>query len=208
MQLLKENERELVKLVNFFSRRAQKLIGEGKLGPEHAQVSAACENLVKQINAHAELRNDVLLRREDLKAVVKDDASCPKCNSNEYLKFVSIDNGHERGWKCNRYRCRRCNIEFTWNRPNNPWDMLDFMRELLKLMELNIHREADPDAKEKSELILTQTQESLGKLQNIIAASDKEYEELQHREAEMEATLKEFKRFLLIEKAKMEAEDN
>ena len=208
MQLLKENERELVKLVNFFSRRAQKLIGEGKLGPEHAQVSAACENLVKQINAHAELRNDVLLRREDLKSVIKDEASCPKCKSNEYLKFVSIDDEHERGWKCNRYRCRRCNIEFTWNRPNNPWDMLDFMRELLKLMELNIHREPDPDAKEKSELILTQTQESLGKLQSIIESSDKEYEELQHREMEMEATLKEFKRYLLIEKAKMEAEDN
>jgi transposase-like protein len=207
MHNFKENERELVKLVNFFSRRAQKLMNEGKLGPEHAEVSQACEHLITQLNNHALLREQVILRREELKAVVKDDPSCPKCNSNTHLKLVGTD-VHEKGWKCNRYRCRRCNIEFTWNRPNNPWDMVSYMKELIKLMEMNLQSEMNEELKSNSELMLAQTQESLGKLQDIISTCDTEYEEMQTRDVEMDKMIKEFKRYLLIEKAKMEAEDN
>lgn len=206
MEKLKENERELIKLVNFFSRRAQKLMNEGKLGAEHSEVSRACEHLITQLNAHAVLREQVLLRRDELKSVVKDDAACPKCNSNNFLKKVDIDL-HEKGWKCNRYRCRRCNIEFTWNRPNNPWDMVSYMRELIVLMEINIHDELNEDLRVNSEQMLVQTQESLGKLQDIITTCDKEYEEMLTRDAEMDKMIKEFKKYLLIEKAKMEAED-
>jgi len=42
-QNLKENERELIKLVNFFRKRAEKLIKKGKLSEEHKQVINACE---------------------------------------------------------------------------------------------------------------------------------------------------------------------
>jgi hypothetical protein len=206
MQNLKENERELVKLVNYFSRKSQKLINEGKLGAEHAEVSKACEHLITQVNAHAALREQVLLRRDELKSVVKDNAACPKCNSNSYLKLVDTEL-NEKGWKSNRYRCRRCNIEFTWNRPNNPWDMAFYMQEVINMMEGNLLTEPDEEVRNSSEQMLAQTKQSLQNLQDIISTCDAEYAEMKERDAEMDKMIKEFKRYLLIEKAKMEAEE-
>jgi hypothetical protein len=206
MQNLKENERELVKLVNYFSRKSQKLINEGKLGEEHAEVSKACEHLITQIYAHAALREQVLTRRDELKSVVKDNAVCPKCESNSYLKIVDTEL-NEKGWKSNRYRCRRCNIEFTWNRPNNPWDLASYMKEVIAMMQLNIHADPNEESRNSSEEMLAQTQQSLQNLEDIISTCDTEYEEMKIRDGEMDKMIKEFKRYLLIEKAKMEAEE-
>jgi hypothetical protein len=207
MENLKDNEKELVKLVNFFSRQSKKLMNEGKLSPEHEQVAIACENLIKQMNANAAIRSEVLQRREELKAIVKDEPVCSQCNSNANLKYISVV-VNEKGWKCNKYKCRRCNIEFIWNRPNNPWDMLSFMRELVKLFEDSIQEETNEELKKNSELMLVQTQENLAKLESIIHACDKEYEEMKVREEEMDAMIKDFRRHLLIAKAKMEAEED
>lgn len=207
MQHLKENERELVKLVNFFSRRSQKLIQEGKLSEEHLEVSRGCERLITQVYANAELRSDILSRREELKSVVKDDSVCPECNSNQYLKYIGGAT-NEKGWKCNRYRCRRCNIEFTWNRPNNPWDMVLFMKDVIRMLEENIQKEPSEALRSNAEVMLASTQDSLHNMENVIAACDAEYNEMVQREANMEAMIKDFRKYLMVEKAKMEAEDN
>lgn len=207
MQHLKENERELVKLVNFFSRRSQKLIQEGKLSEEHLEVSRGCERLITQVYANADLRSDILTRREELKSVVRDDSVCPECNSNQYLKYIGGAT-NEKGWKCNRYRCRRCNIEFTWNRPNNPWDMVLFMKDVIRMLEESIQKEPSEEIRSNAAGMLASTQESLHNMENVIAACDAEYNELVQREANMEAMIKDFRKYLMVEKAKMEAEDN
>ncbi len=69
-------------------------------------------------------------QHENLKKIVRDNAECPKCKRSDQLKPKGLD-PNEKGWKMNRYRCRRCNIAFTWNRPNNPWDMLEFVEDML-----------------------------------------------------------------------------
>src|SRR4051812_41515724 len=118
---LKKNERELVKLTRFFRKRAESFTETGKLTEEQKnKIIESCENLEKSLDIHAQYREAVILRRENLQKSVQDNAACPKCNGRVQLKLVGTVT-HERGWKSNKYRCRKCNIEFVWNRPNNPW---------------------------------------------------------------------------------------
>src|SRR3954462_11174081 len=105
----KDNERELIRLVGSFRRRADNLITEGRLSEEHAQVITACDKLTDTLDIHAANRAEILQQRDFLKEMIKDNALCPRCGKNTHLKHISIEK-NEKGWKCNKYRCRRCNI--------------------------------------------------------------------------------------------------
>src|SRR5688572_29757019 len=128
----KSNERELVKVASFFKRQSRKLMEEGKLGEEHAKVGEAVDRFIEQMEAHADARAQILEQRESLRKIVKDNALCPRCNTDDKLRHVGTEK-NEKGWKSNRYRCRKCNIEFTWNRPNNPWDMISYIEEVSRM---------------------------------------------------------------------------
>ncbi len=192
---LKENERELIKLVIYFRKKADKLIQEGKLGEEHSQMITACESLVEKLELHANNRKEILSQRELLKSIVKDQASCPKCSRNTHLKHTGVATS-EQGWKSNKYQCRRCNIQFVWNRPNNPWDLVPFMETYLKEI-----REKAADEVTAGEI--DQVEKNLSTLKPVLEAADQSYEELKSSEAEMDRMIHTFKKHLLIEKIKM-----
>jgi hypothetical protein len=202
---LKEHERELIKIVNHFRKRADKLMAEGRLSEEHSKVSEACENLVEKLNQQADGRAEIMQQRENLKGIVKDNAACPKCEQSRQLKFISVFT-NEHGWKCNKYKCRKCNIEFVWNRPNNAWDMIPFMEFYINELHERLDKEiSEPELKVQTEAILIQMQENLQKLKPVIETSDITYREMEERDTEMTKIIKEFKSFLLIEKIKMDA---
>lgn len=205
---LKENERELIKQVNYFKKRTEKMITEGKLGEEHKELIASCEKLVETLNIHAAKREEVISQRENLKNIIKDNASCPKCGKNGFLKIVGTDTS-DNGWKCNKYKCRKCNIEFVWTKPNNPWDFVPFMERLVRKIETKLQTEEVEEAyKQESTAMILQVKESLDKLKPVIEASDLDYAEMETREAEMSRIVNEFKMHLQIERIKMDAKDN
>lgn len=207
-QNLKENERELIKLINFFRKRAEVLIKENKMDEDYRQLIEACEKLVGQLIKHSENRAEILLQREALKTIIKDNAICPKCQKSNQLKFVGIDK-NEKGWKSNKYKCRRCNIEFVLNRPNNPWDMIPFMEMYIKDLEEKIEsQEVDEETKEHSRSMIIQMNESMIKLKPVIDASDLDYQELRGRELEMDEMIHNFKNHLLIERIKLDTWEN
>lgn len=199
MNQLKEDERELVKLANYFKKKAEKLILEGKLPPEHQQVMEACDRLIKTIYDHSALRDEISKKRETIKSSIKDFAICPHCNSNEYLKFIGVDS-NEKGYKFNKYKCRRCNIQFSWNRPNNPWDMIAFTEDLLAEFHKKIEEQSSPDEKEASEQMIHQLEGNLNLVRPIIKQSDQEFEDMKTRDEEISKMIKEFKNYLLIQK--------
>src|ERR1051326_3792112 len=124
---LKKDERELLRLTRFFKKHAENFLSAGKIEEGQAkQLMESCEKLETSLRTHANYRQSVEAQRENLKTIIKDNAVCPECGSSQYLKFVGTAK-HERGWESNKYRCRKDNIEFVWNRPNNPWDMLLFI---------------------------------------------------------------------------------
>lgn len=203
-QKLKDNEKELIKLVNFFKRRADKLILEGKLSEEHKEIIAACEKLIEALQAHATNREEVLTQQNFLTTFIKDNAHCPKCHKNTHLRFVGTEK-NEQGWKCNKYRCRRCNIEFVWNRPNNPWDMIPFIESSIQEMDLKLQSETEEETKQQFADMIAQMQESLDKLKPVIQTFDSNYKELQVRDLEIGKMVHQFKNQLLIEKIKMDS---
>lgn len=181
---------------------------EGKLGEEHKKVEEAVDQFLVHMNSHADTRTFVLEQREYLNRLVKDNAICPKCKTNEKLKIIGVEK-NDKGWKSNRYRCRKCNIEFTWNTPNNPWHMIEYIEEMLQQMQVKAEAKklsGDDDA-ETSEVIAGM-QANLDKLKPVIDAHEKDYHDLQAREQEMERLLHEFKNSLLIEKIKMDTWEN
>lgn len=204
----KPNERELVKVATFFKKESKRLISEGKLGEEHKKVEQAVDRFLEQINSHANARAFILEQREALKKLVKDDAQCPTCSKKDMLKLVGTEK-NEKGWKSNRYKCRRCNIEFTWNRPNNPWDMLAYINEVLAMMQAR-KDDATVSDEEKQQIVaaMASMEGNLGKLKPVIDAHNAEYDELQTRDLEMEKLIHEFKNSLLIEKIKMDTWEN
>jgi hypothetical protein len=204
----KANERELVKVATFFKRQSKKLIEEGKLGEEHKKVEEAVDKFVDHMNRHADSRAFILEQRDSLNKLVKDDASCPTCQKKDMLKFVGTEL-NDKGWKSNRYKCRRCNIEFTWNRPNNPWDMIMYIEEVLAMLKKKIESPATPE-NEKQQIAagMTSMEGNLGRLKPVIDAHNAEYEALQKREEEMDKLIHEFKNSLLIEKIKMDTWEN
>jgi hypothetical protein len=201
---LKENERELIKLVGFFRKHAEKLSKENKSDQEFSLLIDTCEKFAEQLNMHAARRDDVLVQREQLKNLVKDNALCPKCGKNTQLKFVGIDT-HPKGWKCNKYKCRKCNIEFVWSRPNNPWDMIPYVEEFVKDLEAKIaNNEISAEERETAEATVLQMHANIEKLKPVIEASDLDHKELLEREEEMAKMIHEFKNHLLIIKIKMD----
>jgi len=200
----KPNERELVKVATFFKKQSKKLIGEGKLGEENKKVEEAVDRFIEHMNNHANTRAFILEQREYLKKLVKDDAQCPQCHSRNMLKVTGSET-NEKGWKSNRYKCRKCNINFTWNMPNNPWDMIAYIEEVLRSLRSKKETDAIPDDEKRGALAtLAQMQANLDKLKPVIDAHDQEFNELQTRETDMEKLIHEFKNSLLIEKIKMD----
>jgi hypothetical protein len=204
----KSNERELVKVATFFKRQSKMLIDEGKLGEEHKKVEEAVDRFVEHMDQHANARAFILEQREALNKLVKDDAVCPSCNKKDMIKLVGTEK-NEKGWKSNRYKCRKCNIEFTWNRPNNPWDMILYIEDVLQMLQSK-QTDENTSVEEKAQLAsgIESMQGHLGKLKPVIDAHNLEFEALQKREDEMEKLIHEFKNSLLIEKIKMDTWEN
>jgi hypothetical protein len=204
----KSNERELVKVATFFKKQSRKLIEEGKLGEEHKKVEEAVDRFVEHMNQHANTRAFILEQRQELHKLVKDNATCPNCHKKDMLKLVGTEK-NEKGWKSNRYKCRRCNIEFTWNMPNNPWDMIQYIDEVLTMMRSKMELDStDSTEKEQISAAMESMLGNLAKLKPVIEEHDTEYNALQERELEMEKLIHEFKNSLLIEKIKMDTWEN
>jgi len=200
---LNQNEQELIKLIKFFSKRAEQLVQEGALSEEHQELSTACQKLTDQIYRHAAAREQITQKREKLKTIIKDNASCPKCQQSSYLKFSGTTRT-EKGWKANKYKCRRCNIEFVWSKPNNPWDMVIFLEQYVQEMEANTQNEALPaEVRQQSEQVIEQLQVSLAQLKPVLEGSDQEMADLEKTELEMSKMVHQFKSYLLIEKIKL-----
>ncbi len=203
MKNLKPTERELIRLTNFFKKRAEELILQGALNEEDQQVTAACQNLAESLYKHADNREAVLEKRRQLGAIVKDNAACPKCELATYLKFNGVATS-EQGWKSNKYKCRRCNITFTWNRPNNPWDLVPYLRLVIAEMDQTAHNEElPPQTREHAAYNRDMMLENLDRLEPVLQASDVELAEMEARELEMSKLIHQFKNYLLIEKIKM-----
>lgn len=197
---LKPEERELIKLVTYFKKRAEILIIENKLDDDYRQMLDTCDKLTGQLHAHAKTRQTVLAEREQLKSLVKDNAKCPGCNSSEMLKVTGVDTSGQ-GWKSNKYKCRRCNITFVWNAPNNPWDMIPYVENF----RANLQAKASENNSEDQVLpVLESMRANLSKLKPVVEASDLDFAELQERETQMAGLVHKFKKHLMIEKIRME----
>ncbi|WP_299707770.1 hypothetical protein [uncultured Pontibacter sp.] len=201
---LKPNERELIKLIRFFSKRAARLMEEGELSAEHTQMTNACENLETQLITHAANRTAIMDKRERLLNIIEDNAQCPKCNKADMLKRTGATT-NEHGWKCNTYKCRRCNTGFTWNRPNNPWDMVEFLEMYIGQLQLAMAAEQNQDVINHTEGAVAQMKESLNRLRPVLQTSDEEVDALQQKEKEMDKLIHQFKTYLQIEKIKLNA---
>lgn len=200
---LKANERELIKLIRFFSKRAERLMEEGELSPEHTQLTNACENLETQLITHATNRDAILDKRERLQNIIEDNAQCPKCSKADMLKRTG-STITERGWKCNTYKCRRCNITFTWNRPNNPWHMVEFLEAYILELQQAMTLEQNQEVVEQTEDAIVHMNDSLSRLRPVLETSDEEVSALETKEREMDKLIHQFKNYLLIEKIKLD----
>jgi hypothetical protein len=204
----KANERELVKVATFFKKQSRKLIAEGKLPEDHGKLEEAVNRFIEHMEQHANTRAMLVDQREQLKKLVRDDAECPQCNSRDKLKFVGIEQ-NEKGWKSNRYKCRKCNIEFTWNRPNNPWDMVFYIEEVMRAMQEKLDNSSTKPAEiEQITSVMASMQANLDKLKPVIDAHSQDYNQFQTREQEMEKLVHEMKNSLLIERIKMDTWEN
>ncbi|MCJ8163480.1 hypothetical protein MKJ04_01415 [Pontibacter sp. E15-1] len=198
---LKPNERELIKLIRFFSKRGAQLGVSGELSAQHAQLSEACQNLEKQLYHHAENRTAIQGKRAQLEKIIEDKAQCPKCQKADLLKKNGVASNAQ-GWKSNTYRCRRCNTTFTWNRPNNPWDMVAFLESYIAELEQSLLTELPEGMRPHIEAAIPQLQDSLFRLRPVLLQSDEEVEALRQKEEEMDRLIHQFKNYLLIEKIK------
>jgi hypothetical protein len=207
-QNFKSNERELVKVATFFKRQSRKLIDAGKLGAEHAQVAEAVDRFVAQMEEHANIRARIQEERETLKKLVKDHAVCPRCRTSDKLKLTGTEKDNH-GWTSNRYKCRKCNIQFTWNRPNNPWDMVAYIESVIAEFEVRLASEGVAQT-EREQLAngVASMKANLDQLKPVIEAHDHEFGKLKERDLEMEKIIHEFKNSLLIEKIKMNTWEN
>lgn len=204
----KSNERELVKIAGFFKRQSRKLIDAGKLDKEHEQVGEAVDRFIATIEDHANVRARILDDRQTLRKLVRDNAVCPRCHTGDKLKLTGTEKD-SKGRVSNRYKCRKCNIQFTWNRPNNPWDMVRYIEEVMETMREQ--RESGSLTTEEADHLsraLESMQANLNALKPVIDSHDEEYNRICERDQEMEKVIHEFKNSLLIEKIKMDTWDN
>lgn len=200
---LKANERELIKLIRFFSKRASRLVETGELDQQHIQLTQACENLETQLYTHANNRSAILDKRERLEKVVEDNAKCPKCERADMLKRTGVAT-NANGWRSNTYRCRRCNTEFTWNKPNNPWHLAEFLELYIGELEKGLESEQNQEVIDHTTSAIAQMNDSLSRLRPVLATSDEEMQALQQKEQEMTKLIHQFKNYLLIEKIKLD----
>jgi hypothetical protein len=198
-----QNERDVAKLAAFFKKESIRLMSEGRLSEDHKKVQDAVDHFLIHLEDHANTRASLLEQREYLNKLVKDNAVCPKCGSREKLKVVGSEK-NEKGWKSNRYKCRKCNIAFTWNMPNNPWQMIEYIEDMLQRASTDREINGAPEENEA----MASLQANLAKLKPVIDDHDKSYEALKARESEMERLLHEFKNSLMIEKIKMDTWEN
>jgi len=176
---------------------------DGSLSEEHQELRTACQKLTDQVYRHATVREQITQKRDKLKTIIKDNATCPKCESSSHLKLLGSTRS-EQGWKSNKYKCRRCNIEFVWGKPNNPWDMVIFLEKYILEMEANTQNETLPaDVRQQSAPVIAQLQVSLSQLKPVLAGSDQELADLETTEIEMSKMIHQFKNYLLIEKIKL-----
>ncbi len=202
-QLFKPEERELIKLVNYFKKRGEIMIIENKLGDEYRQMLETCDKLVEQLNVHAKSRETILKEREQLAGMVKDNAVCPSCKSAANLKVIGTES-NDKGWKSNKYKCRKCNITFVWNTPNNPWDMIPYVESFIENMERRVNAGEEEGATDQTMMALQMMRSNLEKLKPVVQASDLDYSELQERETQMSDMVHKFKKHLMIEKIRLE----
>jgi hypothetical protein len=203
-QTLKSEERELIKLVQYFKKRAQVLITENKLEEDYRQMLETCDKLTEQLHQHAKNREIILAEREQLQGMIKDNAKCPKCNRNEMLKVIGFDTTVQ-GWKSNKYKCRRCNIAFVWNTPNNPWDMIPYVEKFIQETEEKVALLDSTNPEYEATVSgLEQMKANVAKLKPVAEASDLDMKDLEERELQMADLVRKFKKHLMIEKIKME----
>jgi hypothetical protein len=200
---LNPEERELIRLVEYFRKRAQSLAAENKLPQDFLQMMETSDKLVEQMNIHAINREAIMSEREKLQNMIKDNAKCPKCTSSEMLKHIGFD-VNSFGWKSNKYKCRRCNISFVWNAPNNPWDMVPYVEKFIKDTEEKIAQSPHESESQPALIALEQMKSHLAKLKPIVEASNIDLKELKVREADMEGMVRKVKKLLMIEKIKLE----
>lgn len=203
---LKENEKELIRLVSFFRERAEELIKNGKLSPEHEQLVSSCEKIAAAVYGHANARENILSRRQMLATIVKDNAICKECNSSADLMVTGTEKDTN-NFEFNIYYCSNCNISFRWSRPNNPWDMVKFIENVMQSLKESEVVSSD-SYKPEIEATLLQLEEGLSRLKPVVQSSDLEYEQFQVKEAEFEDTIHSFRNHLLMQKMKMDAFDN
>jgi len=201
---LKPEERELVKLVQYFKKRAQVLITENKLEEDYRLMLETCDKLTEQLYAHARNRDTINSEREELQGMIKDNAKCPKCHSNELLKVIGFDTTPQ-GWKSNKYKCRKCNIAFVWNMPNNPWDMIPYVEKFISDTELKMsHLDPSDPGREATSAGLEAMRANLARLKPVVEASDLDMKDLEEREIQMSDMVHKFKKHLQIEKIRLE----
>jgi hypothetical protein len=200
---LTQEEREVTKLVGFFKKKALQLIEDKRLPDEYNQMLETADKLVEQIFIHAKSRDTILGERKQLQSLVKDNAVCPKCSSNEKLKLSGTDKS-EQGWISNKYKCRNCNIEFVWNTPNNPWHMVPYVEDVISKLRAKNQEEPDEELRNATEQGILQMEANLAKLKPVVEASDLDMADLELREKEMADVVHKFKKHLLIEKIRME----
>jgi len=177
------------------------------LGEEHLQIEQTVDRFIEQINSHADVRAAILEQRKHLNSIVKDDVVCPKCRTKDMVKLVGTEK-NEKGWRSNRYKCRKCNIQFTWKAPNNPWDLIAYINETLGTLQQKLDDTSSDEEKEALRQSLINMHGQLEKITPVISAHDQEYAALMEREDEMEKLIHEFKNSLLIEKIKMDTWEN
>lgn len=193
-------ERELVKLVAFFRKHAEELSSE----ENYPHMMETCDRLLEQLDIHVRSREAVLAARDQLNSLVQDNAYCPRCEKNANLKMVGIDISVQ-GWKNNKYRCRACNIEFVWNVPNNPWDMVPYVQEFILELEKRLMDAGQDEATRRMNTeALAQMKENLSKIKPIVEASQANMAELEAREQEMSDMVNKVKKHLLIEKIRLD----
>ncbi len=200
---LKSEERELIRLVNFFKRKIKAMADAKKITDDYTEILATCEKLVEQISIHAKNREAVLEDRKRLEGLIKEQALCPKCERNANLKWVGTDRSPE-GWKSNKYRCKKCNIEFVWNTPNNPWDMVPYVEHYIATLEVKLKEETDELTRQENQQVMDQLKENLAKLKPVVEASNLDLAEMEEREKEMAVIVRDFTKHLQIEKIRMQ----
>jgi hypothetical protein len=194
------DERELVKLVAFFRKHAERLNGD----ENYPHMMETCDRLLEQLDIHVKSREAVLASRDQLDSLVQDNAACPRCEKSANLKMIGVDISPQ-GWKNNKYRCRACNIEFVWNVPNNPWDMVPYVEAFIgELEKRSMDAGQDEATRRMNAEALEQMRQNLGKIKPIVEASQANMAELEVREQEMSDMVNKVRKHLLIEKIRLD----